>query len=193
MEMINEIHMIPTNQIKPYIRNPRKNAQAIEKLAELLPKTGFNVPLVLTRQNVIVKGHTRWAVAIKLGIKALPCVYTDADPEAIKLDRITDNKLSEYSHFDPDLLAQELAEIDTDIDLSQFDLSIDNSIYKIEPPINDPSTTHQQPKNAMDSNISNSPTHNSSTTHQPPSTPHPPPSQLETKCPNCGHLTYIEV
>ncbi len=39
--------MVPIKQIKPYERNARKNDKTVEKLVELLPKVGFNVPLLI--------------------------------------------------------------------------------------------------------------------------------------------------
>src|SRR5438309_6277653 len=95
--VVSQMAMVQTSQIRPYHRNARKNDATVEKLVELIPKVGFNVPLVLDRQNVIVKGHTRWKAAIRLGLEQLPCVYTDADPESIKLDRLADNRVQEFS------------------------------------------------------------------------------------------------
>jgi len=59
MEMISEIVLVPIKEIKPYHRNVRINAKTIDKLIEIIPKVGFNVPLVLDKHNVIVKGHSR--------------------------------------------------------------------------------------------------------------------------------------
>jgi site-specific DNA-methyltransferase (adenine-specific) len=111
VDVTSTLVMVPTIAIKPYHRNARKNEATVAKLVELIPKTGFNVPLVLDRQNVIVKGHTRWKAAIRLGLRELPCVYSDADPETIKLDRLADNRLQELSLWDSELLRAELAEL----------------------------------------------------------------------------------
>jgi ParB family chromosome partitioning protein len=119
VEVVNEIVLVETRTIKPYHRNPRKNDATVEKLVELIPKVGFNVPLVLDRNNVIVKGHTRWKAAVRLKMARLPCVYTDADEEAIKLDRLADNKVAEFSSWDAELLGGELASLNLDF---AFDL-----------------------------------------------------------------------
>lgn len=108
------------NEIKPYIRNPRRNEKTIELLCKLIPKVGFNVPIVVDERGVIVKGHARYGAAIRLGMETVPCIVTHADEEAIKADRITDNKISEFSEWINDEVLQEIESIDTDIDFSEL-------------------------------------------------------------------------
>jgi ParB family chromosome partitioning protein len=119
VDSVSEMIMVETRNIRPYHRNPRRNDVTVEKLVQLLPVVGFNVPLVLDRQNVIVKGHSRWRAAVKLQMKEIPCVYTDADEETIKLDRLADNRVIEFSSWDKELLGGELASINLDF---AFDL-----------------------------------------------------------------------
>lgn len=133
MDVINTMEMVPIGAIKPYARNARKNDKTVAKLVELLPKVGFNVPLVLDRNNVIVKGHTRWQAAMRLGMKTLPCVYTDADPETVKLDRIADNRVQEFSLWNEDLLGSELAGLNLPfaLDLGILDFKIDLPAFEV--------------------------------------------------------------
>jgi ParB family chromosome partitioning protein len=119
VEIADRLVMVDTRKIKPYHRNPRHNDATVEKLVELIPKVGFNVPLVLDRDNVIVKGHSRWRAAVKLQMPRVPCVYSDADPETIKLDRLADNRVQEFSTWDKELLGGELASLNLDF---AFDL-----------------------------------------------------------------------
>lgn len=118
MEIVDKIVMRPINTIKPYIRNPRKNDKTVDLLVQIIPKVGFNVPLVIDKNGIIVKGHSRFRAAIKLGMKELPCVITEADEETIKLDRIADNKISEFSEWVNDDLMHELDMLNIDFDLS---------------------------------------------------------------------------
>lgn len=129
-EVVTEIRMIPTREIKPYFRNPRENDRTVEKLIELIPKVGFNVPLVIDGDGVIVKGHSRWRAAIRLGMTELPCVITKADAEAIRMDRISDNRVQELSGWDEELLKSELAAIDSRfaVDLTSLGLTIEDEI-----------------------------------------------------------------
>ena len=79
MEIVNQIVMKKISEVKPYVRNPRKNDKTVNLLVEIIPKVGFNVPLVIDRNSIIVKGHARYAAAIRLGMEEIPCVVTDAD------------------------------------------------------------------------------------------------------------------
>lgn len=116
----NQIVMKKIGEIKPYVRNPRKNDKTVELLCKVIPKVGFNVPLVIDEKGVIVKGHARFTAAIRLGMKELPCIITHADEEAIKADRIADNKISEFSEWVNDELMHEIDMIDLDFDFSEL-------------------------------------------------------------------------
>ena len=102
MEIVNQIVMKKISEVKPYVRNPRKNDKTVNLLVEIIPKVGFNVPLVIDRNGIIVKGHARYAAAIRLGMEEIPCVVTDADEETIKLDRLADNRISEIDMLNLD-------------------------------------------------------------------------------------------
>ena len=122
MEVADEIIMMPIDRIIPYDKNPRKNSKTVELLIKVLPKVGFNVPLVLDTENVIVKGHARYLAAKALGMTELPCIISHADPELIKADRIADNKVFEFSRWIHEELMHELDILDIGIDLSEFGL-----------------------------------------------------------------------
>jgi len=47
----------------PYDKNPRKNDQSVDKVANSINHFGFRVPLVIDKNNVIVCGHTRYKAA----------------------------------------------------------------------------------------------------------------------------------
>lgn len=49
--------------IKPYDKNPRKNDEAVQYVAESIRQFGFKVPIVIDKDNVIVAGHTRYKSA----------------------------------------------------------------------------------------------------------------------------------
>lgn len=120
MDIANKIVMKKISEIKPYIRNPRKNDKTVELLCEIIPKVGFNVPLVIDKNGIIVKGHARFRAGIRLGMKELPCIITDADEEAIKLDRIADNRISEFSEWLNEDLQHELDMLNIDFSDLEF-------------------------------------------------------------------------
>jgi len=103
--------------IKPYWRNPRKNSAAIDALTKSIETYGFNVPILVDLEGVIIAGHTRYKAALKIGLDAIPCVTLDLPPEKAKEYRIVDNRTSELTEWDLDLLIPEIREI---MDIPQF-------------------------------------------------------------------------
>ncbi len=133
MQVVNEIVMKGINEIKPYFRNPRINEETVNKLVDLLPKVGFNVPIVIDKQGIIIKGHARYTAAIRIGMEQVPCIISEADEEAIKLDRIADNRISEFSQWDLEQLRHELNILTLDTAILDFklpsleELAVDNN------------------------------------------------------------------
>lgn len=104
----------------PYENNPRKNDEAVDKVALSISAFGFKVPIVIDKDNVIVTGHTRLKAAKKLGIKTVPCIKADdLTDEQIKAFRLADNKVSEFSEWDEEKLMKELEALG-DIDMSLY-------------------------------------------------------------------------
>ena len=109
--------------LKPYEKNPRKNDDAVQYVANSIKEFGFRVPIVIDSNNTIVCGHTRWKASKLLNMETVPCVVADdLTEEQIKAFRVADNKTSEKSGWDFALLDTELAEIETiDMTLLGFD------------------------------------------------------------------------
>lgn len=122
MKTVDSIIMMPIKNVIPYENNPRENSKTVDLLVKIIPQVGFNVPLVLDKNHVIVKGHARYLAAQRLGMIEVPCVISDADPEAIKADRIADNKVFEFSTWINDELMHELDMLDIDFDPEAFGL-----------------------------------------------------------------------
>lgn len=139
IDVSNKIVMKPISEVKPYVRNPRKNEKTVKLLVDIIPKVGFNVPLVIDKKGIIVKGHARYAAAIQLGMESVPCVVTDADEEAIKLDRIADNKISEFSEWVTDDLLHEVDMLNIDFDLTELGLPSASFDDIPEPDFDEPS------------------------------------------------------
>lgn len=95
-----DIVMKKTSELIPYWRNPRRNDKTVEALMPVIEKNGFNVPIVIDKNNVVVKGHARLKAAKRLGMEEVPCIISDASDEVIKADRIADNKIQELSSWD---------------------------------------------------------------------------------------------
>ena len=126
-EVVNKVVMKKLNEIKPYFKNPRRNDKTVEMLVKVIPQVGFNVPILIDKDGVIVKGHARYKAAFKLGMTEVPCVITNATQEQINLDRITDNRISELSEWAEEGLLHELDALDTQFNdiLAELDLKTD--------------------------------------------------------------------
>ena len=112
------------NEINPYEKNPRKNKEAVNYVAESIKEFGFKVPIIVDKDLIIVAGHTRYKAAKKLGIKEIPCIIADdLTPEQVKAFRLADNKVGEIAEWDIDLLGDELNDI-VNIDMSEFGFDI---------------------------------------------------------------------
>ena len=65
-----KIENIETNKILPYINNPRKNLNA-DKVASSIKEFGFQQPIVVDKEMIIIVGHTRHQAAKLLGLKTV--------------------------------------------------------------------------------------------------------------------------
>lgn len=106
--------------IKPYWRNPRNNDKALEAVKESIRRYGYNQPIVVDTENVIIAGHTRYKALRQLGYKNVAVVVLDIDEDKAKQYRIADNKTAEMSEWDDDLLMFELREIEELEDMEIF-------------------------------------------------------------------------
>lgn len=116
---------LPLKDIKPYENNPRKNDQAVDKVASSLEAFGAQSPIIVDKNHVIIAGHTRYKAAKKLGWDEFPCVVAEAlSDEQARAYRMADNKTGEFADWDDDKLDEELAKI-LDIDMGAFGFDLE--------------------------------------------------------------------
>jgi len=107
-----KVQQKPIEEIIPYARNPRKNEGAIAKVAASIKEFGWQQPIVVDSEMVVVAGHTRLQAANKLNLKNVPIVVADnLTPTQVKAYRLADNRVSEESDWDDELLSLELHEL----------------------------------------------------------------------------------
>jgi ParB/RepB/Spo0J family partition protein len=107
-----KIEILKLNDIKPYHKNPRKNDAAVDKVANSIEQYGFQQPIVVDKDMVIVAGHTRYKAAKKLSLLEVPVVIAAELTEAQAMAyRLADNKTGEYAKWDDALLTQELRDL----------------------------------------------------------------------------------
>lgn len=106
-----QIIQVPLDKITRYHNNPRRNSHAVGKLKRSIEQFGFNQPIVLDKDYVIIAGDTRFMAATELDLDPVPCIVLDLPPEKARAYRIADNRVGEESAWDFDLLVQELHQL----------------------------------------------------------------------------------
>ena len=116
-----EIVYVEIDDIRPSPNKERKNDDAIPKVASSIRQCGFRSPIFVNGEtNEIVIGHTRWFAAKKLGLHRVPVVYIfDLSPSKLKLLKLADNKVAEFSGWNFDELNKTLDELK--VELPDFD------------------------------------------------------------------------
>lgn len=109
-------------KVKPYDKNPRNNEDAVESTANSIREFGWQQPIVVDTDGIIIVGHTRLKAAKKLKLEQVPVtVAENLTDEQVKAYRLADNKTSELAEWDENMLASELEELkDLDFDMSEF-------------------------------------------------------------------------
>jgi ParB-like chromosome segregation protein Spo0J len=149
------------DSLVPYAKNSRVHTPAqIKQIAASIKEWGWTTPVLVDEDGMIIAGHARVLAAESLGIKEAPVTVAHGWSEAQKRAYvIADNKLTENSSFDTDLLVMEfgdLSELGFPLDLTGF------SLGEVEFLVHGP-----EPEKLED--------------------PTPVAAEASCKCPNCGH------
>lgn len=123
-----EIIELDINLLKPYELNAKTHdKKQIKNVAESIKQFGWQQPIVIDKNYVIIIGHCRYESAKLLKLKKVPCVIAEnLDDEKVKKLRLIDNKTNE-SDWDFDLLQKDMFNLDFsgfDIDwgIDEFDI-----------------------------------------------------------------------
>lgn len=202
MKIYDTIKVLPITDIKPYWRNPRNNDSTVKALVKIIPQVGFNVPLFIDKDGVIIKGHARYKAAIQLGMTEIPCIISDKTEEENRLDRIADNKISELAEWDITELRYELEQIDFPLEDIGFDVPKMDYMQEVYQPEEyhavTPEKIHRSEQNLAEKVFSGqnlaSNDQESETVmdiRQEQKTDKPYHSPIKIICPNCGmHFVY---
>ena len=108
-----KVENIGIEKITPYENNPRLNNNSIDKVAKSIEEFGWQQPIVVDKNMVIIVGHTRYEAAKKLGLEEVPVIVADnLNDKQAKAYRLADNKVADYSVWDNKKLLEELDELD---------------------------------------------------------------------------------
>lgn len=119
------------DKCKPDPKNAR-TGHSIEGIAESLKKYGQRKPIVVNKKtNIIEAGNGTWNAAKSLGWKNIAALFVEDSPEAATGFAIADNRLSDMSVFDAEIL-HELFDIVSPADIPGVDDNFLSEIGYIE-------------------------------------------------------------
>ena len=97
------------DELLPYINNARTHDEMqINQIASSIKEFGFNSPIAIDSDNMILCGHGRLLGAKKLGLKEVPTVcLSHLTPQEKKAYILADNKIALNSGWNFDLLNPE--------------------------------------------------------------------------------------
>src|SRR5690349_5516805 len=103
----------PIEKLTPYSRNSRTHDDdQVNQIASSIREFGFNNPVLIDEDGVIIAGHGRYKAAKLLGMKTVPTIelknLTDAKKRAYI---IADNKIALNAGWDKEMLMLEIEEI----------------------------------------------------------------------------------
>ena len=120
-----QVQSVKIDEVKPYPNNPRNNDNGVDAVANSIKEFGWQQPIVVDKDNVIIVGHTRYKAAKKLKMDKVPVVVaSNLSDEQVRAYRLADNKTGELTDWDLGLLDDELGDI-ADIDMSDFGFDLD--------------------------------------------------------------------
>lgn len=126
-----EIRYLNPTELKLNPKNSRTHSKKqLHKIAQSIEKLGFNNPVLVDTEDVIIAGHGRVLAARDLGLTEIPTIcLSHMTQEQIRAYIIADNKLAEEAGWDNEILKIELdflmnleSEIGFDATITGFDI-----------------------------------------------------------------------
>lgn len=112
-----KIELWDIERLIPYEANVKiHDEKQVAKIAESIRRFGWDQPIVVDVNGVIIKGHGRRLAAISLGLDQVPVlVRDDLTEDEVKAARVADNRVA-MGDIDTEMLQQELAELNISLE-----------------------------------------------------------------------------
>lgn len=122
-----KIEKLKLSEITPYINNAKEHPQEqIDQIKGSIKEFGFNDPIAIDENNVIIEGHGRYIALQQLGVEEVEVIRLDHLSEIQKKQYIiAHNKLTMNTGFNLEKLKLELKEIEInekDLSLTGFEI-----------------------------------------------------------------------
>lgn len=119
------IEYLDIADLKPYEGNAKEHPEKqVEQIAESIRQFGFNDPIAVDENNMLIEGHGRLLAAQLLNMDKVPVIRLDGlTDEQKRAYTLIHNQLTMNSGFDLEQLQIELDSI-IEIDMGKFDFEI---------------------------------------------------------------------
>lgn len=117
-----KVEYLSPGELYPYPANAKIHSpEQVKRIANSIKAFGWQQPIVIDKDNVVIIGHGRLFAAQELRLDSVPVVRADdLTEDQVKALRLADNKLNE-SPYDFSKLEEELAALDiSGFDMEQF-------------------------------------------------------------------------
>ena len=120
-----KIEVMKVNDLIPYENNAKLHPkEQIEQIVKSIKEFGFNDPIAIDENNVIIEGHGRLLAIKQMNYKECEVIkLTHLTAQQKKAYILAHNKLTLNSDFDLEMLEIELCDID-EIDMTDFGFDI---------------------------------------------------------------------
>lgn len=123
------IESVPIDALHPDPSNARQHTdRQVAQIARSIEAFGFNVPILVNRENKVLAGHGRLLACRKIGWQEVPVIRLEHLTEAqARAFAIADNRLTDNSSWDDQLLAQTLS----DLSMMNLDFSLEDTGFSM--------------------------------------------------------------
>ncbi|OQW59576.1 MAG: hypothetical protein A4S14_05875 [Proteobacteria bacterium SG_bin9] len=143
--------MVAPSELRPFSGNARIHSpHQIRKLARLIERVGFNTPILVDKNGMILSGHARLAAALQLELDKIPIISLEHLSEAeARAFILAENKMAELSRWDHKQLSLNLKElrdlsVEFDIEITGFETpEIDILLQSLMPDDSDAIDNHE--------------------------------------------------
>lgn len=128
-----KIEYLSKNELKPYANNAKIHTdEQVEQIRKSIKEFDFNDPIAVWGENEIVEGHGRLLAAMEMdSMERVPVIRLDhLSDKQRRAYALAHNKLTMNTDFDLEALSKEMADIGSDIDLTDFGFEIESEILE---------------------------------------------------------------
>lgn len=121
------IELMNVESLNPYKNNSRVHSdKQVQQIVNSIKEFGFTIPVLIDETNMIIAGHGRVMAAQKMQLEQVPAIVASGWTDEMKRAYvIADNKLTENSTWDEELLKSEIKQLEFDnynLDFLGFDV-----------------------------------------------------------------------